>query len=58
MVEEDARANGWRCMALESRVKDSYVIQRLSTSSGNDDEDDEDDDDDSELVFVCTGIPI
>jgi len=59
-IVDESRAHGRR-MALESHIKDSYVIRRSSTSGGDEDEDDEDDDEDdsdSESVFVCTGIPI
>jgi hypothetical protein len=61
-IVKDSRANSHR-VALELRIKDSYVIKRSSESGGNnngdeDEEDEDEDDDDSEPVFVCTGIPI
>jgi hypothetical protein len=58
-IVEELRVNGWY-MALELRIKVSYLIWRSSGRGGEDDNDNGNDEDkpDSEQGYVCTGIPI
>ena len=58
IVEESRKCGG--CMVLEQRIKDSYVVRRAGAAEADevDDDDADDEDADSELVYVCTGIPI
>jgi hypothetical protein len=47
-------------IALEQRIKDSYVIRRSGGGGGSSDDEDDDSEDesDNEPVYVYTGIPI
>ena len=58
-IVEESRKCGHR-MILKQRIKDSYVIRRAGVAEADEVEDDDADeeDSDSELIYVCTGIPI
>jgi hypothetical protein len=57
-IVKESRERSQR-IALEQRIKDSYVIRRSRGGGGSsDDDDDSEDESDDEPVYVCTGIPI
>jgi hypothetical protein len=58
-IVKESREHSQR-IALEQRIKDSYVIRRSGNGGGSsdDEEDDSEDESDNEPVYVCTGIPV
>jgi hypothetical protein len=57
-IVKESRAGSLR-IALEERIKDSYIIRRSGDDGeGSDGEGSDEDESDDEPVYVYTGIPI